>query len=542
MSSSHRVVDVLVDGFGRLGPLSYYVPEGMEAPVGYAVQVPFGKRTATGLVIGPGNRSRARKHLDTVWGPRTGLGDLEAAQEVAEDQLASLPSVSARLAPTHHKGDTPLQVGPLRLAHRSAITYEVPADVGRVVLLRPPLVAAAQVAAVEAVRLGQTGQVLILCPTTLLVEQVLNQFQDGAVRLDAKAPRGAWPAFRDGKAPVGVGARGAVWYAGANLAGIILVEEQHEGHREPSTPRHHARVVAEARVRAHRASLTLISANPSPAGVGCVQQVVPVHAAREWPATRLHDSSRDADRSPDLPYRVRAEITAAAKTSTPLVVVSDSVSRRCTTCFADRSCRGCRNLKVGCVHEPQVPCPHCGQHGTRILGFDASRLDNVLGNKARPVKQADLPKFTNVGLVVIPDLDSRLSLPSLTPYARVADLIVDASTAAGQAGRVVGVTHGEGHPMLKLLLGRHDQFTAARMTYEHAKKLQLPPFGRLAFVRAKTKEPLDTSRWPGHVHGPVRADGFWEYLVRCHTNDLSVLRSCLDGLRKRRVKVQYHVD
>src|SRR5690606_27492443 len=128
-------------------------------------------------------------------------------------------------------------------------------------------VAPEELAAAEAVRHSDSGQVLVLCPTTTLVERVLANFTAGAVRLDAKAARGDWAAFREGHASVAVGTRAAAWYAPKHLAAIIVVEEQHEGHREQTAPRHHAREVAVARAKALSVPLILISANPTPAAI-----------------------------------------------------------------------------------------------------------------------------------------------------------------------------------------------------------------------------------------------------------------------------------
>lgn len=59
-------LNVVVDGLAHLGPLSYLAPVEETIRPGDAVQVPVGKRIATGLVIGPGSPTKATARSSNV--------------------------------------------------------------------------------------------------------------------------------------------------------------------------------------------------------------------------------------------------------------------------------------------------------------------------------------------------------------------------------------------------------------------------------------------------------------------------------------------
>lgn len=535
-SGPGSAVNVVVDGLAHLGPLSYSVPADLHVRPGDAVEVPVGKRVTSGLVIGPGNQSRATRSVLRRYGGRTTERDLETAELVATDQASRLQQMVARLAPTTGKGAEPIRVS------RTFATVTLPEttqshlnDTSRqLLLLHEPTIQPEDVAAAEASRLVQGGQVLILCPTTALVERVLSRITEGAVRLDAKAARGEWAAFRAGSAPVGVGTRSAAWYAPEKLAAIIVVEEQHPGHREQTAPRHHAREVAMARTQAQNIPLIMTSRNPTPAAMGSGAKVHTVQAQGQpgWPSMRIHNESQDTVRSSDLPLEIEALLEEAAKTSRPLVVVGGRSTRRCMGCFVERA-------------KPKSTsdrCRECGDIATRVLGYDKDRIRDLFGKRVTPVLPHEIDKHRNVGLVVITDLSVMLSHPDLNPYHRAVDAIVSSAAAAGPTGEVVAVVRDPEHPVLRILFELRDQLGIAKRSYRTAQRLQLPPFGKLVQLQILQKSLPDMSGWPGHVHGPSAIKGGWEFVIRCGPGDLPAVQREVVKLRKRKVKIRYHID
>lgn len=525
------VVNVLVDGFERLGPLSYFT--GDTSPVvGDAVDVPFGKRTATGVVLGPGDPHKAEKAINAVYGPRSTPEDIEAATFTAQGQLSpGVTSIARRLAPAKDKGSTPIDAGPVSLARSWPFTYEIPGGVVWALLLTPPLVSTAAVAAMEAERLSAAGQVLILCPTTEMVAQVRNEFTSGAERLDSQARPGAWPGFRAGTVTVGIGARGAALYSASDLAGIIVVDEQHPAHVEMKAPRTHTRAAAVARAKAHRIPLTIVTDRPTPSGIGAVQRVVAVQADLGWPDTGLYNlADAGVSASSDMPDEVVLSADRLAEEGTPPVVLIGATTYR--------TCKSC-----GLSFDTGSKCPACGTSAIRVRGYDAERVRAVFGDSARCCTRDELAKLRDVGMVILPDIHRSLTIPDLVPFSRTSDLILDACRAAGPGGRVVATYWGPAHPLLSLLMGAHDSMAAAKAMYSHARTLGLPPFGRVAEIHF-TKGAPDLGGLPGKVHGPVRSPrgGGCDVLVRCSPDELRVLDRVVQRWRRQKVKFTIHIQ
>lgn len=538
MRTLRTTANVVVDGLAHLGPLSYSIPEGVIVRPGDAVEVPVGKRTTSGLVIGPGDPKKATRELIARYGERTTATDLATAELVATEQATQLQQVVARLAPKSGKGASPASVGSeFATVQLPEFTTDHHQDVHqRLMLMHAPTVRPEELAVSEAARFAGKGQVLILCPTTALVERVLSKTTAGTVRLDAKAQPGEWAAFRNGVAPVGVGTRAAAWYAPERFAAIIVVDESNPAHREQKAPRHHARDVALARAKARDIPIVLLSMNPSPSAMGSGVQVYPVRPAADsgWPKMRIHDETKDAVHSPDLPYSVAAELEAVAAHSVvrPVVVVSGRSTRRCTQCFTERK-------KAMSARDR---CPECGEVTSKVLGFDKDRINDLFHGAVEAVLPSELEKYRDVGLVVVTDVMTMLSRPELNPYKHAVDVLLDTAAAAGEGGEVIAVTRDASHPVLRLLFEFKDQLGIAKRSYRTAQRLQLPPFGKMVTLGINQKALPDMSGWPGHVHGPMRVKGGWEFIIRCTAQDMPQVRREVRKLRKKKVKIRYHVD
>lgn len=538
MKTLRSTANVVVDGLAYLGPLSYSIPEGVDVRPGDAVEVPVGKRTTAGLVIGPGDPSKATREIICRYGERTTAVELKTAELVATEQATQLQQMVARLAPKSGKGADPAAVGgkfkPVSLPEFSTKHHADKKQ--RLLLLYAPAVRPEELAVAEAARLAGRGQVLILCPTSALVERVLGKVSAGIVRLDAKAKPGEWAAFRNGVAPVAVGTRAAAWYAPEKLGAIIVVDENNPAHREQKAPRHHARDVAIARAKASGVPLVMLSTNPTPSAMGSGVQVYPVKPAGSsgWPRMVVHDESKDAVSSPDLPFEVAAELetTAERALTKPLVVVSGRSSRRCVQCFAERT-------KAMSARDR---CPECGEVASRVVGFDKDRINEHFHGAVEPVLASELDQYRDAGLVVITDVMPLLARPELNPYKHAVDVFLDSAAAAGAGGKVVAVTRDASHPVLRLLFDHQDQLGIAKRSYRTAQRLQLPPFGKMVSLEINQKSLPDMSGWPGHVHGPMRVKGGWEFIIRCQNADLPQVRREVRKLRKKKVKIRYHVD
>lgn len=542
----HAAANVLPDNAGRLGVLSYQIPDDLEVRVGDAVRVALGKREAHGVVVGPGDVDKATRPILEVFGVRSDPSDISLAHSVAKYHFASEASVLSRLSPGTGRGADPLPPDEPELkpgVELPRVNREVAAS-RRTLLVRAPGVDPAALAAHQALALAQagSGQVLVLCPTNELVTRVVSLFAAGAARLDSQAPRGAWKGFCEGTVRIGVGSRAASLYAASQLCGIVVVDEDHPGHQEQTQPHTHARDLASARTRALRIPLRVISAMPTPQAVGAVNDIYPVGLKSDWPRMLLLDRGQLDPVERLAPPRVKSLLAAAAKAGhEPVVVASSSASvRRCVRCALVRPCGECQSSL--CRHADNDPCPGCNAtDGVKMRGWDRERVSRVLDDAYKVVTAGELPAVRDAGVVVFFDIDGLLAAPDLLPGRFAASMVLAAATAAGPGGSVVAMTDNPADPVLVDLFGARDTLRVAKRLYQLAKTAGLPPFGRLVTVRVKRARAPKIAGWPGRIHGPRQVGTDWEILIRVANDDLDKLSPHLLKLRRGgncRIKVE----
>jgi hypothetical protein len=543
------VADVLVDESGRLGALSYLVPDELEVHVGDAVEVPFGKRTSRGLVLGPGQPAKATRPLTRVYGPRASAGEIDLAREIARRNFSTFEVVAARLAPRTKRGNPPLRPG--RVAVRAGDGFD---ELGRRsedavhtrrVLACAPLVDMVRLAALEAAEMSKRGQVLVLCPTKSVVGAVFAEFTGGAGRLDVTPREGepsAWRAFLDGTLRVGVATRTSALWAAPNLVGIIVVDENHPGHIESVQPHTNARDVAAARTLRSGAELVILSDNPSPGSLGVRAKVHAVGGHEHWPAMVVLERPSIARHAIDLPKGLRGILDEwRSKGVSPLGVTGASEAvARCKTCKSSIWCDECK--KSACTHLSSWTCPGCEGNDYRLYGWSAPRVAKALGKGARACAAFDLREHSDEGLVVVYDADAFVGSAELIAGRRLSGVLLAAARAAGRGGQLVVVTSDPSDAVIDDLVVRCDLVRAAKRTWAAARDSELPPFGRLVSLRVKADKPPRIVGWPGKVLGPRSVgDGEFEILVRCGDGDLDEVGRCVDRLRKR-AKVRVSVS
>lgn len=530
-----RAVDVLCDETGRVGALSYLVPSSLPEGVaeGDAVTVPFGTRELHGLVLGPGDPSKATREVIGVLGPRAAKSELDLARTLASRHFSELSVVASRLSPRSGRGAEPLDSGPVRTAPLAPVLPDLDPALTRRFYVTAPLVDSAEVAALEASRLSTKGQVLVLCPTIEHLERVLALFVSGAARLDTKAPKGAWAGFRSGSVRIGVGTRGAALYSAHDLAAVVVLDEDHPGHLEATQPYTHARDVAALRTLRQGVDLTLVGANPTPSGVGSRLKVVALGSRADWPTVRLINRNDFPPSERILPPPLRAAVDRSVRSNRPVLVLAEKrpAQRRCSRCGEARPCTECKDSN--CRHHATTPCARCGSDKVRMVGWDAPRLEALFGPGVRAVTAAQLTEVTpEDALVVVFDLDSALNAPTFQPEATASHLVLSAARASGRGGHVVVLTREPDHPLVLDLVVRKDQVAVARRSWEEARAAGLPPFGRLVTVRVGHAKAPSVESWPGRVHGPRKTNEGWEVLVRIADEDLPHLERALSRLRR----------
>jgi primosomal protein N' len=538
-----QVVNVLVDSAAKLGALSYLVPLDLVVTPGDAVHVPFGTRTAHGIVLGAGDAAKATREVITVFGRRAHQADVETARELARRHLCGLEKLVPRFAPSSAKGAEAVPAGPviMRPLADEAFQEDGP-ETKRTLAWCTPGVDRVRYAAHEAVKLATYGQVLVLCPTVAMVTAVLSQFESGAARLDAAAARGAWSGFVKGSVTIGVGTRAAALYSPQALGGIVVLDPEHPGHIEAQQPHTHARDVALLRSEKYDTHLTMVSSTCEPAALAAGVKLRIV--GESLPAVVLLDRSSTTNGVRLIPTHVQIEVKRALEHGLVCIVAPGRCRLVCAQCRSSRTC--------SLDHHPTActcslsPCERCGSEATKPSGWDSTRLTAVFASyphakNLRCVAADELGKIHGCTLTVVLDADSPTKTATLQPELAQLRLVQAASGTLATQGTLLLCTQDATQPLLQRWNAR-DRRGAARVCYRSAKAAGLPPFGRLVLVRIARSTAPSCANWPGHVHGPrMVKPGEWEVLVRCTDAQLESLNAPLERLR-RSAKVRITVS
>ena len=406
-------------------------------------------------------------------------------------------------------------------------------------------------AVAEALRQGR--QALVLLPEIALSSQWLERFERrfGVAPavwhsdLTSRVRRITWRAVAEGKAPVVVGARSALFLPFPDL-GLVVVDEEHEtAFKQEEGVVYHARDMAVVRARFCAAPAVLVSATPSLETVANVESgrygriTLPTrHGGATLPEIvaldlRATPPARGHFLAPPLIEAVRATLARQEQAMlflnrrgyAPLTLCRHCGHRmqcpNCTAWLVEHRTRGelrCHH----CGHTAPIPpeCPACGAANSltpvgpgveriteeaAVLFPDARRLvmasDTMPGphaaaeaSRAIAAREVDLiigtqivakgwhfPHLTLVGVV---DADLGLAGGDLRAAERTVQLLHQVAGRAGRAeapGRVLLQTFSPEHPVMQALV-RGD--LAGFMASEAAQRRpgHWPPYGRLAAV------------------------------------------------------------
>ncbi|HET7791373.1 MAG TPA: primosomal protein N' [Gemmatimonadales bacterium] len=305
----------------------------------------------------------------------------------------------------------------------------------------------------------------------------------------------AWWALRRGTRRVAVGPRSALFAPVLRLRAIVVDEEHESSYKQGTTPRYHARDVAQVRARLEGARLILGSATPSLETLAQVAdgRVVEVGlpervGARPLPPVEVVDL-RSAPRVEDagivpwteaLDARVRAALDAREQVILLLNRRGFSTFVQCPKCGVVVECPSCSialTLHRGpevlrchyCAHQEPVAetCGACGNPTQRMGGLGTQQLEHFVALRfpAARLARMDLDTtstkwahhrilerfargdvdvlvgtqmiakgldFPNVTVVGVVDADTGLHLPDFRAAERTFQLVAQ---VAGRAGR-----------------------------------------------------------------------------------------------------------
>lgn len=254
--------------------------------------------------------------------------------------------------------------------------------------------------------------VLMVVPEISLTPQMVKRFKQRignaiAVLHSALSEGEKYDEYRriiEGKARVVIGARSAI-FAPLSSLGLIIIDEEHsESYKQDSTPRYHARLVAEWRANYHHAKVVLGSATPSLEskaraikGVyGWVNLPVRIGDAK-LPITEIIDMMAEikAKNYTVLSRRLQTELQARiAKKEQAMILLNrrgHSPHMKCRTCGFEFKCPDCDIALIYhkdidrlrchyCGFEQSKPtqCPSCHGSYFQYLGLGTQKLQEFL--------------------------------------------------------------------------------------------------------------------------------------------------------------------
>lgn len=393
-------------------------------------------------------------------------------------------------------------------------------------------------------------QALVLLPEIALSAQVIDRFtaRFGAPpavwhsEVAGARRRATWRAVAEGRAPIVVGARSALWLNFASL-GLVVVDEEHEtAFKQEDGVSYHARDMAVVRARIEDVPCVLVSATPSLETLANVERgrYARLHLPERHGEAGLPEvTAIDLRREPPprgrflAPPLVAAIEATLARTEQALLFLNRrgfaplTLCRACGHRFQCGNCtawlvehRYTRTLQCHhCGHSESAPesCPECGAEGSltaigpgvervaeevRTL-FPAARVlemssDTVHGAHSAAAMAAMIENreidlivgtqlvakgwhFPHLTLVGVVDADLGLAGGDLRAAERTFQVLHQVGGRAGraaQAGRVLLQTWQPAHPVMQALVSGEIDRFVAE---EMAARRSggWPPFGRL---------------------------------------------------------------
>lgn len=415
-------LEVLFD-VPRLGALSYRNDETRSASVGRRVLAPFGRREATGYVVGesdscaldPAQLKRITRALDDE--PLFDERAVELAYWLSgmyfcgqgEALAAMLPSAKreSRTGADIEAEDLDIEEKALELSgeQRSALDRITRVRSGTLYLYGLTGTGKTEVflQAAEAT-LAEGRGVIYLVPEIALTGQVVDaavrRFGESCAvlhsRLTPSRRLSEWRRILRGEARVVVGARSAV-FAPVKELGLVVIDEEHEpSYKSGSAPRYHARQVAMRRGASEGARVVMGSATPSAEAWSLMAsgQIARLPLTKRLaggapPEVQIVDMRAEGSPiSRALAESVRASHAQGRQSILFLNRRGFSYFFRCNSCGSELRCPNCsvsltyhkdRNSLIchycGYRASPPSLCPDCGSLDVGWAGFGTERVE-----------------------------------------------------------------------------------------------------------------------------------------------------------------------
>lgn len=401
--------------------------------------------------------------------------------------------------------------------------------------------------------IAEGRQVLILVPEIGLTPQLLERFQQRFAvpiallhsGLNDQERLDSWILARDGRAPLIIGTRSAVFTPLKKL-GLIIVDEEHDASfKQQEGFRYSARDVAVMRARLDKVPILMGSATPSLETLHNIEQQryrqlrLTQRAGNAKPpkieALDVRGQYMEHGLSNMLIKRMRQHLDQQGQVLLFLNRRGYSPTLLCHDCGWSAECERCEVHMVLHQSEGRLRCHHCGKEQRitprcpkcqseqlKPIGQGTERIEEALQHhfpdyatlridrdttRRKGALQAMIDEihdgkhqillgtqmlakghhFPNVTLVGILDAEQGLYSADYRAIERMAQQILQVAGRAGRAerpGTVIIQTHHPDHPMLHALLNQgYGPF--AKVVLGERQQAEMPPYSALALLRAE---------------------------------------------------------
>jgi primosomal protein N' (replication factor Y) len=415
---------------------------------------------------------------------------------------------------------------------------------------------------------------IVLVPEITLTPQTVSRFRahfgDQIAVLHSALSDGerydAWRELREGKRPVVIGARSAIFAPVQNL-GLIIIDEEHDGSYKQSdpAPRYNARDVAIMRAKLQNLTVVLGSATPSLESYHNAKTqkfnliTLPKRIDnRPMPIVTLVDMRKEGGGLFSKP--LREKMHERINRSEGIILLQNrrgyAPTVQCTGCGSSIECPHCQvtltyhaaqkqMLCHYCGYSQKMPetCPSCHSRQLQMLGVGTQRVEetieqqfpgarilrmdvdstqrkgahdrilqsfskgeaNILLGTQMVAKGLDFPGVTLVGVI---SADTGIHLPDFRASERTFQLLTQVSGRAGRGnlpGEVVVQTYmPDGEAVV--CAQTHDFLEFAQREMDTRKVLRYPPFGRMILLLFKGYNEHEVAQTAGICAGALRAE------------------------------------
>ncbi len=420
---------------------------------------------------------------------------------------------------------------------------------------------------------GKTSIVLVpeISLTPQIVNKFINRFGDQVAVFHSKLSLGErydqWVAVKEGRLPIVIGARSAL-FAPIENVGLIIMDEEHDGsYKSDMNPKYHTVEVATFIGRQHGAPLLLGSATPSIESYEKQRsleygylQLQSRYAGQQLPGVDIVDMREELEAGNRSVFSeaLREAIEDRLRKKEQIILFLNrkghSTFVSCRSCGFSLKCphcdisltfhKGAQHVSCSyCGYQIQVPktCPSCSSRYFKFFGTGTEKLEELTAaafpgarvgrmDRVSTSKKGALESlidrfdrheldilvgtqmvtkgldFHNVTLVGVLSADVLLNLPDFQASERAFQLLTQVAGRAGRGsrkGEVIIQTYAPEHYSVLAASG-HDYHAFVESELGVRQIYGYPPYGNIANILISGSNEGEVTQMASNLIGPIQ--------------------------------------